>query len=660
MNFKKTALSISLVTLLASALPVHAFTPVQLTYNSTEDSYPQIQDDHVVWQGKVNDSWEIFHHDLATDITTQITSNTVDDISPQTDGRYVAWIGNAANPVVTYYDTTTGVTSTVPIEGVNNHASVKIANGKIAWSAGVGLGEIYLHDIASSTTNNISNSPLNDFAPMINAASVSWSQIDAGDPENEEDDVIQVMLYDIASATASLAEEGYYWPDSSLRDGSLSVDTRFDGDDSDLFVKFNNTTTLQITANDTKDAFASISGQTIVWVNDVDSNAEVYVATDPDSDGDGVSASFDNCPVHANTDQLDSDSDGIGNACEADTDGDTIIDDIDNCIDAPNTDQLDSDGNGIGDACEAPQGSGIFSPADGSTLDSTTVMFKWVDTGAFQYSVKVGARYGASDIFYRSYAGSENTRYYKGVEQAIVPNLPNDGSTVYISLITRYGSYPNPTTYEYEHYTYTAATGATRLITSPVNGSILDSTTVTFEWADNGATEYGFYVGTKSGGTDLYYAPSYKLGNVTSVTVADLPSNGMPLYVMLYSKVEGQWVADKYTYTAYTDPVNPQAPYEPVPAELTSPVGGSTLDSTSVTFEWEDIGQESSYIYVGTYPGSSRIGWGGGFYATSKTISNLPSDGSTIHVRMKSSYKRTPNGFPVWVYKDYTFTATGG
>lgn len=71
-----------------------------------------------------------------------------------------------------------------------------------------------------------------------------------------------------------------------------------------------------------------------------------------DTDGDGVPDDEDNCVLIANEDQIDSDGDGIGDACEPDTDGDTIIDDIDNCIFIANTDQVDYDQDGTGDVCQ--------------------------------------------------------------------------------------------------------------------------------------------------------------------------------------------------------------------------------------------------------------------------------------------------------------------
>lgn len=69
---------------------------------------------------------------------------------------------------------------------------------------------------------------------------------------------------------------------------------------------------------------------------------------------DGIPDVVDNCPLHCNPTQTDSNGNGIGDACETviDTDLDTIPDTQDNCPTVANTAQIDTDVDGIGDACD--------------------------------------------------------------------------------------------------------------------------------------------------------------------------------------------------------------------------------------------------------------------------------------------------------------------
>jgi hypothetical protein len=179
-------------------------------------------------------------------------------------------------------------------------------------------------------------------------------------------------------------------------------------------------------------------------------------------------------------------------------------------------------------------------------------------------------------------------------------------------------------------------------IMSPTPGSTLTSTTPTFQWTA-GAAGYWLYIGSSAGASNYYNSGS--LGTATSKTVSGLPSNGSTVYVRFWYQATsgGGWASKDYTYTA----VNTGS------YSITSPTPGTILTSTTPTFQWT-AGAAQYWLYIGSSSGSANYYNSGSLgTATSKTVSGLPSNGSTVYVRFW--YQATSGGG--WGYKDYTYTA---
>src|ERR1017187_78280 len=178
----------------------------------------------------------------------------------------------------------------------------------------------------------------------------------------------------------------------------------------------------------------------------------------------------------------------------------------------------------------------------------------------------------------------------------------------------------------------------------PFPGSAFTDTTVTFNWtADAGASAYWLDIGSVPGGNQYYQ--SGNLGNVLTVTVNGLPTDGSTVYVTLYSLVGAQWLGNSYTYTAFN-----QAGTLGV---MQTPTPGSTLSGNIATFTWSaGSGATAYWMDIGSTLGGNDIYQSGNLgNVLTTTVYSLPANNSTIYVTLYSLVGGQ------WLSNPYTYTS---
>ena len=146
------------------------------------------------------------------------------------------------------------------------------------------------------------------------------------------------------------------WKTSNFNEASPTWSQSYNG--------MSNVPVLDLDLRDDNTVFAATYGRGVF-------SGKFLLDPNGDEDGDSILNGVDNCPTTANTDQKDTDGDGIGDVCQ-DTDSDGVVDTIDNCPTTANSDQKDTDGNGIGDVCQDTDKDGILDTIDNCPTTANT------------------------------------------------------------------------------------------------------------------------------------------------------------------------------------------------------------------------------------------------------------------------------------------------
>jgi hypothetical protein len=272
----------------------------------------------------------------------------------------------------------------------------------------------------------------------------------------------------------------------------------------------------------------------------------------------------------------------------------------------------------------------MYSPSPSTVLFGTTTTFNWSQNYYYgtmptlqQYWIWIGTSRGGYDIYNQSQGKNLN---------ATISGLPGNGVPLYLRLFTQLTSGE----WLYNDYSYTAATARAAMLT-PQPTSTLSGPSATFTWSSvPGTQQYWMWIGTSPGGNELY---NQGQSLNTSANVAGLPTNGATLYVRLFTYINNTWQFNDYQYIAFT-----------TKAIMTSPTPGSTISGGSMTLTWSSAtGTTQYWLWIGTVQGGTDLYNNGQALNTSATISGLPTNGTTVFVRL-FTYK---NG--QWLFNDYSY-----
>lgn len=270
----------------------------------------------------------------------------------------------------------------------------------------------------------------------------------------------------------------------------------------------------------------------------------------------------------------------------------------------------------------------LNAPTPGTRLHDTSASFNWAaPETADLFELLLGTTGpGSTDVYQDTTTNSFAT----------VDRLPDDGRPVFARLRTRIDNQ-----WRYDDYTYlgydSTQTAATLL--SPLTGAFLKGTELDLRWDHPaGASAFDLLVGDQGAGSHNLRAS--QITDATHAQITDLPLHGQTLYLRLFTKNDS-WLYRDYTVIAASNASR---------ADLIAPVPGTGFSEATVTFRWNSpIGARHYDLLVGTTgPGATDIRASNVTGANSVTLTNIPTDGRAVYVRLWTNVDD-------WEYQDYVF-----
>jgi beta propeller repeat protein len=206
-------------------------TTIEIANSESNEYNAHLFGDYVIYESESSaGNTDIYRYDITNGETTEIATTANGETNAQVWGNghvvYEYQSGNN-NSDIRYYDNITGQTVTLA-DSIYNETHGDIAGQYIAWQGWDGNDwEVYRYDIASQTTERLTDNDVNDYAPEVSADGYVVYQHDVS--ENNSD----IYLY-TDTGTLTLGQSQYNETNYEIY-GSQVTWQAWDGNDWEVY-----------------------------------------------------------------------------------------------------------------------------------------------------------------------------------------------------------------------------------------------------------------------------------------------------------------------------------------------------------------------------------------------------------------------------------------
>jgi len=267
----------------------------------------------------------------------------------------------------------------------------------------------------------------------------------------------------------------------------------------------------------------------------------------------------------------------------------------------------------------------LNSPANGITVNGTTITFRWNQSArATNYYLQVAADAGFSSVIFEQWMGN-----FVGIS---LSGFPDNGQRYHwrVAAGNALGSsfFSSPWTL----LNGPSSTPATPALSSPANGTQVNGTVIAFRWNPSArASNYYLQVATDAGFSSVIF--EQWVGNFLGIDLTGFPDDGQRYH---WRVAAGNALGSSFFSGAWSLLNGPSsAPATPV---LNSPANGAQVNGTVIAFRWNAAARANNYyLEVGTDAAFTSIifgQWVGNFLGIDLT--GFPDNGQRYYWRVAS------------------------